>query len=222
MTPDTLENMIKMNRSLHEWQEESLNWSVTSQTRSKKFKRWSYRLILSAPRKPMLKRSSVMPISTTLAEKIFSSKDSAAINVSIYPSLIRRSAFTNEYNPSIILESEFSINQNRFWKQISFQLSEISDISETLNTPGKFALSQNYPNPFNPVTKINYELPITNYVNLSIHNLLGQKVVTLINEEQNAGHHQVEWDASRFASGIYYYRLEAGDFVNVKKMIILK
>jgi hypothetical protein len=81
------------------------------------------------------------------------------------------------------------------------------------NFPNDYKLNQNYPNPFNPTTKINYELPTTNYVDLSIYNMLGQKVVTLVSEKQNAGNHQVEWDASGFASGVYYYRIEAGEFV---------
>jgi hypothetical protein len=97
------------------------------------------------------------------------------------------------------------------------------DIGEQEKTvPIQFSLSQNYPNPFNPSTKINYELPITNDVNLSIYNLLGQKVATLVNEQKQAGSHQVAWDASGFPSGVYYYRIEAGEFQDVKKMILLK
>jgi hypothetical protein len=90
------------------------------------------------------------------------------------------------------------------------------------NLPSKFSLEQNYPNPFNPRTIINYELPITNDVDLSIYNLTGQKVATLVNESQRAGRHQVEWDASGFASGVYYCRIEAGEFVEVKKMVLLR
>jgi hypothetical protein len=85
-----------------------------------------------------------------------------------------------------------------------------------------FQLQQNYPNPFNPMTMINYQLPITSEVEISIYNLLGQKVATLVNEQQRAGYHQVEWDASRYSSGIYYYRIEAGKYQDVKKMIFLK
>jgi hypothetical protein len=85
-----------------------------------------------------------------------------------------------------------------------------------------YILNQNYPNPFNPKTIINYELPITNYVELSIHNVLGQKVVTLRSEKQKAGFHAVEWDASETASGIYYYRLVAGHYVATKKLVVLK
>jgi photosystem II stability/assembly factor-like uncharacterized protein len=88
--------------------------------------------------------------------------------------------------------------------------------------PRKLVLYQNYPNPFNPRTIINYELPKTNDVILSIYNLLGQNVAILVNEQQIAGHHQIEWDASGYASGVYYYRIEAGEFQDVKKMILFR
>jgi len=87
--------------------------------------------------------------------------------------------------------------------------------------PSSFTLEQNYPNPFNPVTIINYRLPMSSEVQLSIYNLLGQKVATLVDRKQKAGTYQVEWDASAFASGIYYYRIQAGEFQDVKKMILL-
>jgi len=88
--------------------------------------------------------------------------------------------------------------------------------------PERFALEKNYPNPFNPTTTINYELPITNYVELNVFNVLGQKIVSLVSENQAAGSYKIEWDATGFASGIYYYRLEAGDFVSTRKLILLK
>jgi flagellar hook assembly protein FlgD len=88
--------------------------------------------------------------------------------------------------------------------------------------PKAFKLEQNYPNPFNPTTIINYELPITNYVDLSIYNTLGQKVATLVNKQQQTGYHQIEWDASSFPSGIYYYIIRIGDFIDVKKMVLVK
>ena len=86
----------------------------------------------------------------------------------------------------------------------------------------KFKLEQNYPNPFNPRTIINYELPITNYIDLTIFNILGQKVATLVSGNQNAGFHTVEWDAGGMASGVYYYRLQAEGFVETKKLILLR
>jgi len=85
-----------------------------------------------------------------------------------------------------------------------------------------FSLAQNYPNPFNPLTTIDYELPITNFVNLTIYNLLGQKVATLVNQKQPAGRYQIQWNASGCASGVYYYHLTAGSFVETKKLTLLR
>jgi hypothetical protein len=99
----------------------------------------------------------------------------------------------------------------------------ISALESDLNvTANKFALYQNYPNPFNPTTKINYELPITNYVDLSIYNTLGQKVKVLVSERQAAGRYVVEWDASGMASGVYYYVINTSEFQDVKKMILIR
>jgi fibronectin type 3 domain-containing protein len=100
------------------------------------------------------------------------------------------------------------------------QLTSLEDDQNAL--PTTFQLHQNYPNPFNPTTKINYELPITNYVELSIFNTLGQRVTTLVSEQQLAGRYSVEWDASRYSSGVYYYRIKANKFEDVKKMILLR
>jgi hypothetical protein len=99
-------------------------------------------------------------------------------------------------------------------------ISAIEDYS--LTVPAQYELAQNYPNPFNPRTIINYELPITNYVELSIYNVLGKKVKTLLSRKQQAGKHAVEWDATGFSSGVYYYVLRAGEFEAIKKMILLK
>jgi len=88
--------------------------------------------------------------------------------------------------------------------------------------PKSFGLKQNYPNPFNPVTNIRYTLSRSAEVNLVIHNLLGEEVTVIVNEIQSAGEYQAEWDASDFSSGIYFYRLVAGDLVQTKKMLLLK
>jgi hypothetical protein len=81
---------------------------------------------------------------------------------------------------------------------------------------------QNYPNPFNPVTVINWQLAAGGRVELNIYNLLGQLVASPLSGWRNAGKHQVEWDASGFPSGVYYYILKAGDHQHVKKMILAK
>ncbi len=95
-------------------------------------------------------------------------------------------------------------------------------LSENELKPSHYNLEQNYPNPFNPLTMINYQLPMTNEVELSIYNLLGEEIITLVSEKQHAGSYQVEWDASAFASGVYYYRIKAGEFVKTKKLILLR
>jgi flagellar hook assembly protein FlgD len=83
-------------------------------------------------------------------------------------------------------------------------------------------LAQNHPNPFNPKTIISYQLAGGSDVELSVYNLLGQKVATVVKQKQASGVYQVEWDASLYASGIYYYKIVAGEFRAVKKMILLK
>jgi hypothetical protein len=97
-----------------------------------------------------------------------------------------------------------------------------TNISEELNIPHTFLLSQNYPNPFNPLTMINYQLPMTSEVELSIYNILGQKVVTLVRRKQQAGYYQVAWDGRSFASGLYFYRLTTAKFVQIRKMVLIK
>ena len=88
--------------------------------------------------------------------------------------------------------------------------------------PTDYALLQNYPNPFNPLTVINYQLPNTSNVKLSIYDMRGQEVNILVNETQIAGNYEIGWNASAFPSGVYFYRLEAGSFVSNKKMILIK
>jgi len=93
--------------------------------------------------------------------------------------------------------------------------------------PDAFSLSQNYSNPFNSETVIEYTLPENCHVELTIYNILGQKVKTLVNEYQSAGYKIVQWNSRddqgyEVASGIYFYKIEAGRYVNVKKMMVLK
>jgi hypothetical protein len=88
--------------------------------------------------------------------------------------------------------------------------------------PGTFALEQNYPNPFNPTTTINFSLAKASNVKLLVYNILGQQVRTLIDTRMNAGQQSVVFDASKLASGVYFYRLETGNFSSVKKMLLLK
>jgi hypothetical protein len=109
-------------------------------------------------------------------------------------------------------------------KQIDFDGSfEYSNSIEVeISTPIIFTLDQNYPNPFNPSATISYQLPKTGNVNLKVFDVLGKEVATLVNMEQTSGSYKVEFNGSGLASGIYYYQLRASDFIETKKMILLK
>jgi hypothetical protein len=88
--------------------------------------------------------------------------------------------------------------------------------------PKSLSLSQNYPNPFNPTTNIRFDIPTTSNVKLVIYDMLGREVTTLVNEKLNAGTYQADWDASNYTSGVYFYKLSAGDFVQSRKMMLIK
>lgn len=98
----------------------------------------------------------------------------------------------------------------------------VSNENELSTLPEKVTLAQNYPNPFNPITTIKYSVPSTGFVELKVYNLLGQLVQTLVDERKASGAHQVNFDASSLASGIYIYRLQSGNTVLNKKMVLLK
>jgi hypothetical protein len=128
-----------------------------------------------------------------------------------FSGMVRRE--TDEYKPA------FETYANLYTSLLNIPNS----IDEGLTTlPASEILFQNYPNPFNPKTIINYQLAITKDVELTIYNLIGEKVTTLVSERQDAGRYQVEWNATEFASGVYFYRLRAGDFSEIKKMMLIK
>ncbi len=85
-----------------------------------------------------------------------------------------------------------------------------------------FELAQNYPNPFNPTTSIRFELPVSEFVNLTVYNMLGQPIATLVNQQLSAGDHQVQFNALDLGSGTYIYRIQAGSFISSKRMMLVK
>jgi hypothetical protein len=98
--------------------------------------------------------------------------------------------------------------------------SNVVDID--VHVPASFALHQNYPNPFNPSTKIKYQIPQTSQVQIKVFDVLGNEIETLVNEEEPAGNYEVTWDAANHTSGIYFYKLQSGNFVETKKMVLTK
>jgi hypothetical protein len=102
------------------------------------------------------------------------------------------------------------------------QLDPNVGLGHSVYAPTEFILKQNYPNPFNPSTTIKYELPKSTNVRLSMFDMLGREVSVLVNEKRDAGVHEVTFDAPGFSSGVYFYRIRAGDFVQSKKLLILK
>ncbi|HED38767.1 MAG TPA: T9SS type A sorting domain-containing protein, partial [Ignavibacteria bacterium] len=93
---------------------------------------------------------------------------------------------------------------------------------DKVNIPEAFSLKQNYPNPFNPTTTISYKLPKQSFVSLKVYDMLGRELAVLVNEEKPMGNYKVNFNASNLSSGIYFYRLTAGSFVETKRMVLLK
>jgi hypothetical protein len=104
----------------------------------------------------------------------------------------------------------------------NFTGSPLTGIEDKATLPTSFALNQNYPNPFNPSTTISFDVPVTSKVILNVYDILGNHVATLVNETKEAGRYNVTFDASKYTSGVYIYRIQAGSFVQTKKMILMK
>ena len=98
----------------------------------------------------------------------------------------------------------------------------ITGVNDFNEIPKTYSLSQNYPNPFNPTTVINYSIPKRSFVTLKVYNVLGREVATLVNKEQNAVNYKVTFNGVNLPSGVYFYRIHAGKFVETKKLLLLK
>jgi hypothetical protein len=148
----------------------------------------------------------------------------------------------SEYSPCIFAGID-SININEVWYQAppfdfdgdprpmpmgtppdmgAQEFPYFTGIYEESEIPEEFHLSQNYPNPFNPSTTIEFDLPKTSETTLKIFNVLGEEVVTLVSEKLPAGSYSYDWDANQLASGVYLYRLQAGDYVETRKMVLMR
>jgi hypothetical protein len=117
--------------------------------------------------------------------------------------------------------SDFSGNESDYSAETSCLVTGLNE-SGLAALPEQFSLQQNYPNPFNPVTTIRYALKQTEHVHLTIYDALGRILTTLVNQEQKGGWYQLKFEASRYPSGIYFYRLTAGPFNEIRKMVLIK
>ncbi|MBS1515601.1 MAG: T9SS type A sorting domain-containing protein [Bacteroidetes bacterium] len=113
----------------------------------------------------------------------------------------------------------FAPANNGIWRRDLNQVS-VQNISAVVSSDYK--LMQNYPNPFNPATKIRFELPKSSFVNLKVYNSAGKEIATLVNEKLAQGVYETEFDASALSSGVYFYKIVTGDFIQTKKMLLVK
>ena len=109
-----------------------------------------------------------------------------------------------------------------FFSRTSYYLHSVNSFEEDYIRPIKFYLSQNYPNPFNPSTKISWQSPVGGWQTLKVYDVLGNEVRILVNEYRTAGSYEIEFNGRNLSSGIYFYRLQAGEYVETKKMILLR
>ncbi len=140
----------------------------------------------------------------------------------------------DDYKPVISFYSIDTTNVAVFWtheengKQDIWMAKTVfapilGAVTEPPQNPGNYSLEQNYPNPFNPSTIISYSVPSTSLVTIKVYDVLGREVLTLVNENKSAGNYSVQFNASsKFPSGVYFYRMQAGSFVQTKKLILMK
>jgi hypothetical protein len=140
--------------------------------------------------------------------------------------------FNASATPADNLNLRITLSGQPFEFNLAGYISSFSSISVTSNAstgidastevPYVFSLSQNYPNPFNPLTNISFTLPSKGFVSLKVFDMLGRDVASIVSEEMSAGCYTRRWNAKNMSSGIYFYRLQVGTFIETKKLIVLK
>ncbi len=116
----------------------------------------------------------------------------------------------------------FSSDSSRIEKIIPLNSNIPSDVEDDNTNINSFYLSQNFPNPFNPSTKIRFSIPHSTFVTLKVYDLLGREIATIINEEKMPGNYEVNFNANNLSSGVYFYRIRAGSFIDTKRLILLR
>ena len=127
------------------------------------------------------------------------------------------SIFPGYFNFKVEIESDGWV----YWID-SIKVNVITDVDDEVIMPSAFKLEQNFPNPFNPSTRIQYQVSSNSHVSLKVYDVLGNEITTLVNEEKKAGSYEVEFNAEKLSSGVYFYKLTAGNFISTRKMLLLK
>ncbi len=133
---------------------------------------------------------------------------------------IKLNMFIGKSVVGVSSSDDLIIKGSNFYNLKYQQSTEVN--SNNIKIPSAYSLEQNYPNPFNPVTRIEYSIPKEGYVSLSIYNMLGEKVRQLVDEVKSPGTYIVDWDASAFSSGVYFYNIKSGNYAESKKLTLLR
>jgi hypothetical protein len=149
-------------------------------------------------------------------------RDSLEVSFLFFPSQIVRTTFS-VYTPSVLIDSRFTEGTPRFEKPFRFRLVDVVSVEPSENSaPTDYGLKPNYPNPFNPSTMIEFSIPRAGDVSLTVYDVLGNTVASLVAGRYDVGRYRVQWDAGGIASGVYFYRLQAGEFVKTRRVLLLR
>jgi hypothetical protein len=163
--------------------------------------------------------ASVFPVSVYAQSTVPWSGNSTGFGISYSTTSTVKSAVGQGFVGTVV--GSASIVESGFLAD-TLMRGTVVRVADNLSVPTEYALRQNFPNPFNPSTTIVFELPAKTMVRLTAYDLLGREIATLVDEDKTAGVYEVLFDASRMASGVYFYRLEAGGYCATKRMVILK
>ncbi len=161
---------------------------------------------------------------TSFNEPLFWNIETSGVSESIVGTGLTTVEMSNQSNfEDFDFDKIWIMDDERGYPVLKWMLETPTNSEETFDkTPNSYSISQNYPNPFNPSTNIKFELPIASNVMIVVYDLLGREVATLIDDKMQAGYHQVTFDASLLASGMYIYRITAGNYTSTKKMLLIK
>jgi M6 family metalloprotease-like protein len=165
--------------------------------------------------------SSIVPaqaVTVRPSKLILAGMSSAACTVSVFPQMVAPNV---THTGRVVIDGLPGIGAKHFEIPIRFRVAT-AGVADAGGLPACYALEQNYPNPFNPSTTIRYSLPERSHVGLAVYSTLGQQVALLHSGEQEAGYHEVKFDASTLPSGVYFYRLQAGKYMETRKLLLVR